>query len=81
MPIEETVGAMAELLRAGKVRYLGLSEIGVETLRRAHSVHPISALQSEYSLWTRDPERNGTLDACASSASPSFRSVRSAAVF
>jgi aryl-alcohol dehydrogenase-like predicted oxidoreductase len=65
VPIEETVGAMAELLRAGKVRYLGLSEIGVETLRRAHSVHPISALQSEYSLWTRDPERNGTLDACA----------------
>ena len=64
-PIEETVGAMAELVRAGKVRYLGLSEIGVETLRRAHSIHPISALQSEYSLWTRDPERNGTLAACA----------------
>ena len=55
-PIEETVGAMAELVRAGKVRYLGLSEAGAETIRRAHAVHPITALQSEYSLWTRDPE-------------------------
>ncbi len=55
-PIEETVGAMAELVRAGKVRYLGLSEAGPETLRRACKVHPIAALQSEYSLWTRDPE-------------------------
>jgi aryl-alcohol dehydrogenase-like predicted oxidoreductase len=55
-PIEETVGAMAELVRAGKVRFLGLSEAGVETIRRAHTVHPITALQSEYSLWTRDPE-------------------------
>jgi aryl-alcohol dehydrogenase-like predicted oxidoreductase len=54
--IEETVGAMAELVRAGKVRYLGLSEAGPATIRRAHSVHPISALQTEYSLWTRDPE-------------------------
>jgi aryl-alcohol dehydrogenase-like predicted oxidoreductase len=54
--IEETVGAMAELVRAGKVRYLGLSEAGAETIRRAHAVHPITALQSEYSLWTRDPE-------------------------
>jgi aryl-alcohol dehydrogenase-like predicted oxidoreductase len=54
--IEETVGAMAELVRAGKVRYLGLSEAGPATIRRAHAVHPISALQSEYSLWTRDPE-------------------------
>jgi aryl-alcohol dehydrogenase-like predicted oxidoreductase len=62
-PIEETVGAMAELVRAGKVRFLGLSEAGVETLRRASRVHPISALQSEYSLWTRDPE-DGVLAAC-----------------
>ena len=56
VPIEETVGAMAELVGAGKVRHLGLSEAAPATLRRAHSVHPISALQSEYSLWTRDPE-------------------------
>ena len=55
-PIEETVGAMAELVKAGKVRYLGLSEASVETIRRAHAVHPISALQTEYSLWYRDPE-------------------------
>jgi aryl-alcohol dehydrogenase-like predicted oxidoreductase len=55
-PIEETVGAMAELVQAGKVRYLGLSEAAPETIRKAHAVHPISALQSEYSLWTRDPE-------------------------
>ena len=55
-PIEETVSAMAELVRAGKVRFLGLSEAGAETIRRAHAVHPITALQSEYSLWTRDPE-------------------------
>jgi aryl-alcohol dehydrogenase-like predicted oxidoreductase len=56
VPIEETVGAMAELVRAGKVRYLGLSEAAAGTIRRAHAVHPISAVQSEYSLWTRDPE-------------------------
>jgi aryl-alcohol dehydrogenase-like predicted oxidoreductase len=56
VPIEESVGAMAELVSAGKVRYLGLSEVGTETLRRAHAVHPITALQSEYSLWTRDVE-------------------------
>ncbi|CUA94996.1 aldo/keto reductase [Thiomonas bhubaneswarensis] len=56
VPIEETVGAMADLVRAGKVRYLGLSEAAPATLRRAHAVHPISALQSEYSLWSRDPE-------------------------
>ncbi len=62
-PIEETVGAMAELVRAGKVRYLGLSEAGVATLRRAHAVHPITALQTEYSLWTRDPE-DETFAAC-----------------
>jgi len=56
VPIEETVGAMAELVREGKVRHLGLSEAGVETIRRAHAVHPIAALQTEYSLWSRDPE-------------------------
>ena len=56
VPIEETVGAMAELVTAGKVRFLGLSEAGPKTIRRAHAVHPISALQSEYSLWTRDLE-------------------------
>lgn len=61
-PIEETVGAMAELVRAGKVRYIGLSEAAPETIRRAHKVHPIAALQTEYSLWTRDPETNGVLD-------------------
>jgi aryl-alcohol dehydrogenase-like predicted oxidoreductase len=55
-PIEETVGAIADLVREGKVRFLGLSEAGSETIRRAHAVHPITALQSEYSLWTRDPE-------------------------
>jgi aryl-alcohol dehydrogenase-like predicted oxidoreductase len=57
-PIEETVGAMKELVEAGKVRRLGLSEAGVDTIRRAHAVHPIAALQSEYSLWTRDPEQD-----------------------
>ncbi|MFB8274905.1 aldo/keto reductase [Nocardia colli] len=56
VPIEETVGAMAELVQAGKVRHLGLSEAGAQTIRRAHAVHPIAALQSEWSLWTRDLE-------------------------
>jgi aryl-alcohol dehydrogenase-like predicted oxidoreductase len=56
VPVEDSVGAMSELVRAGKVRWLGLSEVGPETIRRAHAVHPISAVQSEYSLWTRDPE-------------------------
>ncbi|MFC0439142.1 aldo/keto reductase [Kutzneria buriramensis] len=56
VPIEETVGAMAELVQAGKVRYLGLSEAGPETIRRAHAVHPITALQTEWSLWSRDIE-------------------------
>jgi aryl-alcohol dehydrogenase-like predicted oxidoreductase len=56
VPIEETVAAMAELVRAGKVRYLGLSEAAAATIRRAHAVHPISALQTEYSLWSREPE-------------------------
>jgi aryl-alcohol dehydrogenase-like predicted oxidoreductase len=62
-PIEDTVGAMAELITAGKVRYLGLSEAAPATIRRAHAVHPIAALQTEYSLWTRDPEE-GVLDTC-----------------
>ena len=61
VPIEETVGAMAELVREGKVRYLGLSEAAPSTIKRAHTVHPISALQTEYSLWTRDVEENGVL--------------------
>ncbi|HEX2190374.1 MAG TPA: aldo/keto reductase [Longimicrobiaceae bacterium] len=62
VPIEETVGAMAELVRAGKVRYLGLSEAAPETIRRAHATHPVTALQTEYSLWTRDVEENGVLE-------------------
>jgi len=62
--IEETVGALAELVKTGKVRTLGLSEAGPETLRRASKVHPIAALQSEYSLWTRDVESNGVLATC-----------------
>jgi aryl-alcohol dehydrogenase-like predicted oxidoreductase len=63
VPIEDTVGAMADLVRDGKVRYLGLSEVSADTLERAHRVHPVTALQSEYSLWTRDPE-DGVLAAC-----------------
>jgi aryl-alcohol dehydrogenase-like predicted oxidoreductase len=63
-PIEETVGAMADLVKEGKVKYLGLSEASAETLRRASRVHPITALQSEYSLWTRDVEDNDVLAAC-----------------
>jgi aryl-alcohol dehydrogenase-like predicted oxidoreductase len=63
-PIEDTVGAMAGLVREGKVRYLGLSEASPDTLRRAMKVHPITALQTEYSLWTRDPEDDGVLAAC-----------------
>ncbi len=62
-PIEETVGAMAQLVDEGKVRHLGLSEAAVTTIRRAQSVHPITALQTEYSLWSREPE-DGLLDAC-----------------
>jgi aryl-alcohol dehydrogenase-like predicted oxidoreductase len=63
VPIEETVGAMAELVQAGKVRFLGLSEAAPQTIRRAHAVHPIAALQTEWSLWTRDVEENGVLAA------------------
>jgi aryl-alcohol dehydrogenase-like predicted oxidoreductase len=64
VPIEETVGAMGELVREGKIRAVGLSEAGPETLRRATKIHPIAALQSEYSLWTRDVESNGVLRTC-----------------
>ena len=63
-PIEETAAAMAELVKAGKVRFIGLSEPSAATIRRAHAVHPISAVQSEYSLWTRDPE-DGVLQTCS----------------
>jgi aryl-alcohol dehydrogenase-like predicted oxidoreductase len=62
VPIEETVGAMKELVEAGKVRHIGLSEASPETIRRAHAVHPVTALQTEYSLWTRDPESNEVLE-------------------
>jgi aryl-alcohol dehydrogenase-like predicted oxidoreductase len=61
VPVEETVGAMAELVRQGKVRYLGLSEANAQTIRRAHAVHPITAVQSEFSLWSRDIEENGVV--------------------
>ncbi|GMG91765.1 aldo/keto reductase [Cupriavidus metallidurans] len=64
-PIEDTVGAMAELVKAGKVRWIGLSEAGVETIERAHAVHPVTALQTEYSLWTRDVDENGIMATCA----------------
>lgn len=64
VPVEETIGAMAELVKAGKVRHIGISEASAETIQRAHSVHPLAAVQSEYSLWSRDPEHNGVLDTC-----------------
>lgn len=64
VPIEDTVGAMARLVEQGKVRHLGLSEASADTLRRACAVHPVAALQSEYSLWSREPETSGTLAAC-----------------
>ena len=64
-PIEETIGAMAELVQEGKVKYLGLSEASARTIRRAHRVHPIAALQSEYSMFSRDPERDGVFDTTA----------------
>ena len=64
VPIEDVAGTVRELISAGKVRYFGLSEPGVQTLRRAHAVQPVTALQNEYSLWWRAPETNGILDAC-----------------
>jgi aryl-alcohol dehydrogenase-like predicted oxidoreductase len=65
VPIEEVAGAVGELIRHGKVRHFGLSEPGAQTIRRAHAAHPVTAIQSEYSLWTRGPETNGVLEACA----------------
>ena len=79
VPIEETVGAMAELVEAGKVRYLGLSEAAPATIRRAHAAHPIAALQTEYSLWTPRRGGRGPARRCASSASASSPTGRSAA--
>ena len=64
MAIEDVAGAVKELIRAGKVKHFGLSEPGAETVRRAHAVQPVTALQNEYSLWTRGPETNGILQAC-----------------
>ncbi|MET3457239.1 aldo/keto reductase [Pseudomonas kilonensis] len=64
VPVEETIGAMAELVKAGKVRHIGISEACAETIQRAHAVHPLAAVQSEYSLWSREPEHNGVLDTC-----------------
>lgn len=64
VPIEDVAGTVAELVREGKVAYLGLSESGADTIRRAHAVHPVTAVQSEYSLWTRDVESNGVLAVC-----------------
>ena len=78
VPIEETVGAMAELVQQGKVRYLGLSEAAPATIRRAHAVHPIAALQTEYSLWSREPEEE-ILPRCASWGSASWPTARWAA--
>jgi aryl-alcohol dehydrogenase-like predicted oxidoreductase len=64
VPIEDVAGTVKELIQQGKVKHFGLSEAGAKTIRRAHSVHPVTAVQSEYSLWTRDPEQNGVLAAC-----------------
>jgi len=64
VPIEETIGTMAELVKAGKVRQIGISEASAETIRRAHAVHPLAAVQSEYSLWSREPEHTDVLDTC-----------------
>jgi len=64
VPIEETVGTLAELVAAGKIRYYGLCEASAATIERAHKVHPVTAVQSEYSLWSRDPEQNGVLATC-----------------
>src|SRR5205807_9713243 len=64
VPIEDVAGAVKELITQGKVRHFGLSEASTQTIRRAHAVQPLTAVQSEYSLWTRDPERNGVLATC-----------------
>ena len=78
VPIEDVAGAVKELIAKGKVRHFGLSEPGVQTVRRAHAVQPVTALQNEYSLWTRGPETNGILEAARSSASASCPTARSA---
>ena len=80
VPIEDSVGAMADLVRAGKVRTLGLSEVSAATLRKAHAVHPITAVQTEYSLWTRNPEI-AVLEACRELGMLSSRSARSHGAF
>ncbi|MCG6574799.1 aldo/keto reductase [Pseudomonas sp. AF32] len=64
VPVEETIGAMADLVKAGKVRHIGISEASADTIQRAHGVHPLAAVQSEFSLWSRDPEHNGVLETC-----------------
>src|SRR6201998_3041410 len=64
VPIEDVAGTVKQLIQQGKVKHFGLSEAGAQTIRRAHSVHPVTAVQSEYSLWTRDPEQNGVLATC-----------------
>jgi aryl-alcohol dehydrogenase-like predicted oxidoreductase len=64
VPIEDVAGTVKELIQQGKVKHFGLSEAGAQTIRRAHAVQPITAVQSEYLLWTRDPERNGVLTTC-----------------
>ena len=64
MPIEDVAGTIKDLIAEGKVKHFGLSEPGAPTVRRAHAIHPVTALQNEYSLWTRGPETNGILDAC-----------------
>ncbi|MDU9035783.1 aldo/keto reductase [Pseudomonas corrugata] len=64
VPIEDTIGTMAELVKAGKVRQIGISEASADTIRRAHAVHPLAAVQSEYSLWSREPEHNEVLETC-----------------
>ena len=78
VPIEDVAGAVKDLIRAGKVKHFGLSEAGVQTIRRAHAVQPVTALQSEYSLWWREPEAEvlPTSRSWASASSPSARSAR-----
>ena len=78
VPIEDVAGAVKELIREGKVKHFGLSEAGAQTIRRAHAVQPVAALQSEYSLWWREPESGGRCRRSRSSASASSRSARSA---
>jgi aryl-alcohol dehydrogenase-like predicted oxidoreductase len=76
VPIEDVAGTVKELIQQGKVKHFGLSEASAQTIRRAHAVQPVTAVQSEYSLWTRDVEHTGVLDAARNSESASSRSVR-----